>query len=290
MNLDRIPAETFVRQIVHQQAVASTSNLALELCRQHELSTPLLVIADQQTAGRGRGKNQWWSGPGALTFTLILDPVAIGLATALWPRIALTAAVSVGEVMSHLAPDCVWSVKWPNDVLLSGRKVCGILLEPAPRTLPTPSTAVDSPGMRAPGSVQTGSEHPLPARLVLGIGVNLNNSFDGAPDDVQRRATSVFHSTGRQESPVRVLSGLLRHLEQNLELLATGNPALSARWMDRCALRGADVAVNVGTDIVRGLCQGIDTDGALVVDTPSGRQRLYGGTIETGGPMAAWNS
>lgn len=250
-----LPPSSFILHIERWQTVASTNDLALDLARQRDLPVPCLVLADEQTAGRGRGANQWWSKPGALTFSLILEPHPMGLAPDRWPRIALTAGLSICEVLRRLLPDVPRSLKWPNDVLLRGRKVCGILLEPA---------------AGPPGN---------PARLVLGVGINVNNSLCDAPADLRLRATSLADAAGEAFILGDVLMDVLTRLEHNLRLLAADDDCLPRAWQAHCALDGQAIEVDLGPRRVCGICRSVDREGALLVDTEDGRERLFGGTV-----------
>src|SRR5438128_356066 len=104
-------ADTFVRKFEFYESLPSTNDLALERVRQSDLELPLLILADEQTAGRGRGSNRWWSSSGALTFSLILEPSQFGIPQAAWPRIALTAGLSVCELLDKLVPHAVALLK-----------------------------------------------------------------------------------------------------------------------------------------------------------------------------------
>ena len=124
--------------------LGSTSDRAKELSAA-SVATPGIVVAEQQTAGRGRGQNRWAAAPGALTFSLLLD--APQTSTLAWA--SLGAAVAVAEALEKTARDLGSAVetqlKWPNDVLCAQRKLCGILLE---------TTA---------------------SRWIVGVGINVNN-------------------------------------------------------------------------------------------------------------------
>ncbi|MFP6669779.1 MAG: hypothetical protein VB857_00065, partial [Pirellulaceae bacterium] len=89
-DLERIIADTFVEQVQYHETIDSTSTAALESSQQVNLQTPLLVLADQQTAGRGRGSNTWWSATGSLTFSLLIDPAILGIDQREWPQASLT--------------------------------------------------------------------------------------------------------------------------------------------------------------------------------------------------------
>src|SRR5262245_48689583 len=100
-DFDRIRRETLVRQVEFHQEIGSTNTRALELVAAEHL-IPLLVLADRQTAGRGRGKNRWWSGEGALTFSLVIDAAAAGISANRWPNVSLAAGLAVAETVASL--------------------------------------------------------------------------------------------------------------------------------------------------------------------------------------------
>lgn len=242
----------------------STNDRALQLAAQTDLPTPLLVLAEEQTAGRGRGSHRWWSQPGALTFSLVLDAAALQPRPEHWPRVSLTAAVAVCEVLESLVPHLSCGIRWPNDVVLAGRKICGILPELAqpPRE---PRNRIIEP--------------PLPARLVLGVGVNVNNSLAAAPPDVRAIGTSLFDLTGDCYDLTDLLVQVLERLSRGLIALAKGDPQLARVWAQRCVLQGRTIELQTGPTQVRGICKGIDLEGALVLHTPRGRERSFGGVV-----------
>lgn len=249
-NLHQLVSETFVRHVEHHQEIASTNSQAIELAG-GDRTTPLLVIADRQTAGRGRGENRWWSADGALTFSLLLDGAHLGLSTDRWPRVSLAAGVAVCEAVQTLLPPHSVGLKWPNDVHLDRLKVCGILVETPPRS----------------------------GRLVVGVGLNVNNSLAAAPDEIRHRATSLFDSAGREFDMRDALVLVLQQIEVNLALLATDESALADKWQSLCVLAGRSVELDHGSRRVSGRCQGIDQDGALLIQTGIGIERFFAGVV-----------
>jgi BirA family biotin operon repressor/biotin-[acetyl-CoA-carboxylase] ligase len=234
---------------------SSTNDLALELAADPRLPVPALVLAARQTAGRGRGGNRWWSAPGALTFSLVLEPAQVDLAIDHWPRLSLTTTVAVCDALAKLAPDAIWGAKWPNDVTVAGRKICGILVE------------VPNRGPRAG------------RRVVVGVGLNVNNSWQTAPDDLRDVGTALCDVTGRRHDRTDVLIRFLTAFADRLEQLSRADTRLLGAWRSRCVLRGRQVRIDNGAGSVRGRCWGIDDDGALVVETASGEQRVHGGVV-----------
>jgi BirA family biotin operon repressor/biotin-[acetyl-CoA-carboxylase] ligase len=234
------------------KVLGSTSDRALEIAGREVLDTPLLILAEVQTGGRGRGTNRWWAGPGALTFSLVLEAGRLSVPAERWPKLALAAGLAVGETIAELAPGAAVGLKWPNDVFLQGKKVCGILVE-------------------APSSRQ--------GRLIVGIGLNVNNSLSGAPPELRNTATSLLDETGRRHDLTSVLISLLHRLDHEFAALADADLDLSERWRASCVLEGQSLRVSAGDERIDGVCRGIDRDGALVIQTIHGPRRVYSGTV-----------
>ena len=163
-DLARIAKSGLVRQIDFHESLGSTSDRALELAAADNPPLPLLVLTERQTDGRGRGANRWQSSAGALTFSLVLDTGNERVPADHRSRLAIVAGLAVCEALSHLAPRAEWHVKWPNDVFLNGRKLAGILIEIPPRR---------------------------PLHAAIGIGINVNNSFDDAPSELAQIGVSL---------------------------------------------------------------------------------------------------
>jgi BirA family biotin operon repressor/biotin-[acetyl-CoA-carboxylase] ligase len=260
--LEKIRRSTFCKEVEWHSIVSSTNDRGMELAGSPDLVTPLLILAGEQTAGRGRGTNRWWSGPGALTFSLVFDPEkdvssceSPPLDAERWPRVALVAGVALCDVLHEAIPDVACGLKWPNDVLLAGKKVAGILVE-VPPAIP-----------------------PAPRRLVLGMGVNVNNTLSAAPAEIQAAGSALCDVAGAAFDLIPLVILWLNRFADSLDALAIGDPALPARWQSLCALTGKIVELQSGNRLVRGLCRGIDADGALLVDTNDGPERLYAGAL-----------
>jgi BirA family biotin operon repressor/biotin-[acetyl-CoA-carboxylase] ligase len=262
LNLDRIRQASFIRSVEWHDVISSTNDRGMELARSTDVVTPTLILAAEQTAGRGRGLNRWWSDRGALTFSLVFDPDADlarrgaqALETDRWPRIALAAGVALCDVLQVAVPKSPCSLKWPNDLLLAGKKVAGILVEVPPL---------------AP---------PAPRRLVLGMGWNVNNSLSTAPHEVRNVGTSFHDVAGIEFDITQLLIDWLDHFARHLRSLAAGDPALPARWQALCSLTGREIELLSGNRRVTGVCGGIDSDGALLITTAAGPERLYAGVL-----------
>lgn len=251
-DLDRISAETFVEEIDFHLEIGSTNDRAMDLAGERVSRSPLLVLTELQTAGRGRGANRWWAIQGGLTCSVLFDLETAGLPRGAAPQVSLTAGLAVCEALDDLIAGASLGLKWPNDVFLEGRKVCGILVE-----LPRGRDGA----------------------LVIGIGINVNNSLREAPLDFRDQATSLRDATGRHFRLVDVLVPVLGCLWERLGWIGSRGEELRRRWRGRCLLTGRTVCVDSGHHQVEGVCRGIDDDGALVVDTASGAERCLAGVV-----------
>ena len=206
----------------------------------------LCVVAREQTRGRGRLGRVWASPADAgLYFSVVLRP---RLAPAAWPLLTLAAALAGTDAL-RAACAVEADIKWPNDLLAAGRKLCGILAE-----------TVETPQGRA---------------CVLGVGINLTGqSF---PPELEATATSVESLTGARPDPEVVLRELLRALsERYARIHAAGGVEETIReWSARSSYaEGRRVRVTTEAGTLEGTTRGLEPDGALRVETSSGEIRI----------------
>jgi len=253
----------FIKTWMLKGVVESTNDLARQAVTDGLGDCPVLVSAERQTRGRGRGDHTWWSDRGSLTFTIGIDPVQHGLRPEHEPRVALATAVAVIDALAQWIPRDRIKLRWPNDVEVAGRKIAGILPERV--------------------------ECPRGVRLLIGIGINVSTRLDDAPSDIQRMATSVaqhasnFTTTADRD---RLLARVVAHFAQAILRLADDDPGLAARWNELDALRGATVRLDVGTHVIEGVGRGIDASGALQLESTQGVQPYYGGQVLRDQPPA----
>jgi BirA family transcriptional regulator, biotin operon repressor / biotin---[acetyl-CoA-carboxylase] ligase len=262
---------TFVRHIEIHDTLGSTNDRAAELAKNTKIALPTLIIARQQTAGRGRGQHKWLASEGALTFSLLLEPTALGIGTPCWPQLSLATAAAVCDAIaselkhgrqragasppspensSHLA------IKWPNDIMLDDRKVCGILIE--------------SPGGASPSK----------DRLIIGIGINVNNSFQDVPTDLTMARTSLCEESGGQHDIQGLLISVLRALAVRFRQITSNDPQLQFDLSRYCWLTQKAVVVHADAKpSLEGICVGISPKGALLIENASGVQSVYSGTV-----------
>jgi BirA family transcriptional regulator, biotin operon repressor / biotin---[acetyl-CoA-carboxylase] ligase len=211
------------------------------------------VIAEKQTEGRGRMGRNWVSPPYAnLYLSVILRP---RLAPARAPQITLMAAVALAETVESLIgrpPE----IKWPNDILVDGKKLAGILTE---------------------SSCQ--AERVL--FVILGIGINVNYSVELMPEDIRARATSLMLLKKKLVSREELVRRLLRNLDRCYgDLEESGFGALSRRWDAYFGLKGKKVIVEMADRSVMGKAVGIDNDGTLLLeDEKNALHRVIAGDV-----------
>lgn len=233
----------------------STNALALSRAEAGAASG-LVVVAEEQTAGRGRRGRSWFAKPGdSLTFSLFwrfapgTAPAGLSLAVGVAVARALEKAMSCADGGDGAGDP---RLKWPNDILMRGRKLGGILVELLP---------------------------DAPHAAVIGIGVNLRLPA-GMPEDV-RAASAAMAEPGAAIDAAAVLAAMLRELLATLEAFAAGGfAAIRAEWMARHAFQ--DVPVRLTTDFAplrEGICRGVDSDGALLLEVDGRVERILSGEV-----------
>lgn len=204
------------------------------------------VVADEQTAGRGRLQRAWSSPRGAgLYFSVLLRPK---IAVNYWPLITMMAAVGVYDALGE-ACRLQADIKWPNDLLSGERKICGILAE-----------AIDTPGGRA---------------VIVGIGINLTEN--AYPQEIADIATSVSEATNRTADREVILASVLRWLTHWYSLLnePAGAESIVNAWSNRSSYAfGKVVQVSNGDEVWQGTTSGIERDGALRLRMEDGEIKL----------------
>ena len=237
------------RRLHFFDSIDSTNASAAELARAGA-AEGTVVIADTQTGGKGRLGRRWVSPPGVnLYLSVILRPRK-PVSSA--PQLSLLAAVAVAETIvqqTQLVP----SIKWPNDVLVSGKKVCGILTE-----------------LQAKGQ-------QLRA-VITGIGVNINAPLASFPEELHDKASSLFLLRGGSIDRAVFTARLLTHLEKLYVLwLEEGFPVVGAAWEGYAhELLGKPITVTTPEETLAGTALGLDRDGALLVQTECPARNLEG--------------
>lgn len=259
-NLPRLVASNLIAQLDHHEQLGSTSDRALELAATTNVQFPLLVLADRQNAGRGRGTNRWFSDSGALTFSLGLEAPPSQLPPGRWPQVALTTGLALCEALAELAPTADLRLKWPNDVYLANRKIAGILSESVP-----------------------GCKN----HLVIGIGININNSLNpqsaisNLKSEIAHTATSLIdHDTITRDLTTTLLT-ILDHFDHRWHnLLNSGFTHIAQEFRRHCLLTSKTVTIQptIGAPLT-GLCLGIDDHGLLRLQTVERELQIVSGAV-----------
>jgi BirA family biotin operon repressor/biotin-[acetyl-CoA-carboxylase] ligase len=213
----------------------------------------LCVVANRQTAGRGRHGRTWISPEDAgLYFSIVLRP---RLETRFLPLLTLMCAVAVHDTLEQLF-DIECDIKWANDVHVKGKKICGILAE----------TAETSKGLA----------------VVAGIGINLKSS--NFPPEIEETATAIEAETTKTADAEHLLQALTRFLSEYYDLLQGENGAekIRADWAEKSSyFSGKNVKVFLENETIYGTTRGIEENGALRVETSNGEIKIiHAGDVE----------
>lgn len=225
------------RRAIYRRSVTSTMEVA---CGEAETGVPegAVVIADEQTAGRGRLGRQWVSPPGSnLYLSVILRPPATHLR-----QLSIICPLAICQAVEEVT-GLAAKIKWPNDVLVAARKVSGVLLD------------AELVGDRV-------------QYAVAGIGLNVN--FDPSTyEELRDIATSLKRELGREVSREAVLAALLNHLEQLYQAALRGEDVEQA-WKERLDTLGRRVQVHFADRVEEGVAADTDSDGALILRRDDG--------------------
>jgi BirA family biotin operon repressor/biotin-[acetyl-CoA-carboxylase] ligase len=228
--------------VFHHERIDSTNDEVRRLVAEGAPHATV-VHADEQTAGRGRLAHTWFSPRGNLYLSVLLRT---GLPAGRGSELSFLAALAVADSVEVLLPRQIRAMlKWPNDVLINGAKIAGILVEQADDA------------------------------TIIGIGLNVLQ----APSNIAYKTTTIVANGGiaSVDGARDILLGRLGfHLA---EWYSTGFDPIREQWLDRSYPIGAAIHAHVGGQSVTGHFAGLDPDGALLLDTPKGRRRIVAGEI-----------
>ncbi|MCX5848892.1 MAG: biotin--[acetyl-CoA-carboxylase] ligase [Deltaproteobacteria bacterium] len=236
--LEKSLAGKFIgHQLHYYEEIGSTNDEAFRL---GSAGAPegTALIAESQSAGKGRLQRSWHSPEGANIYTSIILRPDIEPAEA--PQISILAGVAVAEVLNDYCPDKI-KLKWPNDVLIDGKKVCGILSQ-----VKTSASVVDF--------------------IVLGMGINVNINYNQFPEEIRGMATSLVVETGHKISRLELIISLYEKLTKwYMQLLQNGFGPIKERWLSLAPMIGQMVQVMFREEEVSGRATGLDDDGSLIL-------------------------
>jgi BirA family biotin operon repressor/biotin-[acetyl-CoA-carboxylase] ligase len=247
-----VKSKSFSKNIHHYYKIGSTNSVAMEAA---SAGAPegSVFLAEQQTAGRGRGSNKWHSAQSAGIYCSVVlrPPLPPSEALILSLAAGLAVHTAIREIDSSVKPD----LKWPNDLLIDGKKFCGILTE-------------------------MNAEATRVRYIVVGIGLNVNQGSFSA--DLQPLATSLRLATGTEWSRVEVCAALLKSLDseyRNLLEKPGARESILRRFQEHSSSvrnRQVQIEENGGFE---GTTEGLDARGFLQVRTPQGLRTVLSGTV-----------
>lgn len=248
------PSVCLGKHVIWKKETASTNDDAVTLVSA-KMGIPdgTVVTALSQTGGRGRHGRRWSSPEGGLWQSIIITrPVPLQRAASL----TLVASVAVRRALQKHS-ELPISIKWPNDLLVGGKKLGGILAE-----------------VKAQGETTS--------YAVIGIGLNTNVDASEFPSEIQATSTSVWSESGRRITHVDFEADLLKELDPLISHVAVGGPGFSSvsdEWRAASATLGRFVRVNLGERIIEGRAVELDDDGTLHVDTGRGVVKVLSGDV-----------
>ena len=254
MNVDEIVMMLTTQRLgrdLRYTAETGSTNRDMAALAQEGAAEGVVVVADRQSAGRGRMTREWFSPPGVNLYASVLLRPAVELGRV--SSLTLIAGLAVVKAVERLAPEMTPGIKWPNDILCGGRKLCGILCE-----------------MHA--------ETDRALHVILGFGMNINVTDAMFPEGVRARATSLKIATGRTFPRGEMLAAVLNIFEPlYVRWCADGLEPFLPELRQRDALFGREIEMEQGGRRFTGKADGISPDCALRLATPQGVASIYSG-------------
>lgn len=242
--LARLGSTALIRTIHVFAETDSTNDRAAQLGR-GGVASGVVIFAEKQTTGRGRFGRHWDSAGGrGLWFSLLLRPE---FHIEHWPRLTTWAATGIAAAIER-ETGLVVRIKWPNDIVIDGRKIAGILTE-------------------------TFFEAGSAPFAIVGIGVNVNHELADFPPTLAIKAGSLRMATGRALDRAAMAAAILRELSARWPLMWSEFPALVAESEARSELLGKWIRVQAGNSVVEGIAEGLDTEGQLLLTDQNGNLR-----------------
>lgn len=231
----------------------NSTNDVIEKMARDGAKEGVVVYAESQSKGRGRMGRKWVSPPRkGLWFSILLRPQMRPQAVT---QITVAAATALSRAIRRISGIAL-QVKWPNDILVEGKKVAGILTE-------------------------MNAEVDRVKYVILGIGVDVNLADEDLPEDLKSIATSVRIESGRQIDRPALAAAILEELDADYERLERGGfRAVAEEWEAQCVTLGHDVSISMGNRKIRGRAESLDEDGALMIRSAHGQlERIIGGDV-----------
>lgn len=249
-----LTTKRFGHSIHYFEEVESTQTIAHQLAREG-VQDGTLVISEEQTAGKGRMQRNWDSAKGkGIWMTIIVRP---NLLPHQAPQYTLVTAVSLVMAMKSLYKNFSPEIKWPNDILINGRKCAGILTE-----MLAEMDRVDG--------------------LLVGIGINVNQAPSDFPEELNNIATSISIEEGNKVDRAKLVAEILKYLEMYTdEYVENGFKAIKKLWEEHSGTIGKRIKATTLREVIEGVAIGITDDGVLEIQMDHGEiKKVYSADIE----------
>ncbi|QDP40438.1 biotin--[acetyl-CoA-carboxylase] ligase [Radiobacillus deserti] len=238
------------KHVIHKTSIPSTQTLAQKLAFEGA-DHGTVVIADEQTAGKGRLNRAWFSPNQGIWMSIILRPSFLPLQASQLTLLTATILAKSVEEVTGLTP----SIKWPNDLLIQDRKVAGILTEMQ-------------------------SEHDHIQYLIIGIGMNVNQNEKDFPEELHSKATSIQIESGKEWDMRIIIQAVLQHFEKQYDhYLQKGFSTVKEIWEEYGYKIGEVVTLRTTQEEKQVTLIGLQEDGSLLIEDSGTRHPLYSGEI-----------
>ena len=232
------------RNIIIHEVVESTSSFLKDALTRGEVSSGAVAVANIQTKGYGRFKREWVSPRGGIYFSFLIKRFKRDITP-----LTLVVAYSVANTIHYLT-GIKPSLKWPNDILINGKKIGGVLAE------------------------------LVGDNLICGIGVNINTEQTALPEELREKATSVFIETGKKLDLTDVLLNLIQGIDKNLTIYKNkGFLYFRDRWLSLCPRWHDVIYSKIGKEKTVSLFHDISETGTLIIVDEDGKKQLFSGEI-----------
>jgi len=239
---------------VHHFYKIGSTNTAAMAAASDGIAEGSVFLAEEQTAGRGRGANSWESARSAGIYCSVVLRPPLSPSDVL--VMSLSAGLAVRAAIAQVNPSLAIDLKWPNDVLIAGKKVCGILTE-------------------------MNSEATRVRHVVIGIGINVNHTE--FPRELEAEAISLRMATGTEWSRVELAAALLKSLDREYRILLEeidARPSILRRFAEQSSwVQGKKARIEDSDSKIEGTTEGLDDRGFLQLRTPQGLQTILSGTV-----------
>ena len=251
--LARLGKTRLVGRDIHVFQETTSTNDVIEKLARDGVREGVVVFAESQTRGRGRLGRKWVSPTRkGLWFSILLRP---NLRPQETTQLTVASATALRRAIFQQTRLPV-EIKWPNDILINGKKVAGILTEMS-------------------------AELDRVRHVIPGIGIDVNQDVSEFPAELRKIATSLKIETGEAIPRAALATAVLQELDKDYFRACTGKfSEIAEEWVEHCGTIGKDVTVRIGDRAVRGCAESLDDDGALILRTEHGRlQRITGGDV-----------